>query len=171
MAQDQHTNLGQTKRIIALIIISIFISIGGILAYSEFLKWKAEQEKQKIIEAARKPIISSLKDPLSAQFKDEWITSDKITVCGEVNAKNSLGGYVGFKYYISNGDEFLIEGSTFSSWPLSKIKGDIPEEIKIGIKTMERASEPDAKSYTINSANSMRKPLFDLLYLKLCTND
>ena len=40
----------------------------------------------------------SLKDPDSAQFKNVK------GYCGEVNSKNSYGGYVGFnKFYISNG--------------------------------------------------------------------
>lgn len=48
---------------------------------------------------------NSLKDPDSAQFQDVK------GYCGEVNAKNSYGGYTGFKkFYISNGQaEFLDE--------------------------------------------------------------
>lgn len=42
-------------------------------------------------------VLSSLKDPSSAQFQNVKGS------CGEVNAKNSYGGYIGFrKFYVSN---------------------------------------------------------------------
>lgn len=44
-----------------------------------------------------------LKDPNSAQFKN---VKDK---CGEVNAKNTYGGYTGFKRFIVVSDSALIE--------------------------------------------------------------
>ena len=43
-----------------------------------------------------------LVDPESAQFSELRLTRDG-SVCGLINAKNSFGGYVGFKpfYYLS----------------------------------------------------------------------
>lgn len=40
-----------------------------------------------------------LKDPDSARF-DDIHTTPKGVVCGTVNAKNSLGGYVGYRQFI-----------------------------------------------------------------------
>jgi len=45
-----------------------------------------------------------LKDPSSVQYKNVGIITKKAgtkTVCGEFNAKNSYGGYVGFKYFLA----------------------------------------------------------------------
>lgn len=49
-------------------------------------------------EKAKKTIANSLKDPGSAQFRNIRESSPGI-LCGEVNAKNSMGGYVGFKRF------------------------------------------------------------------------
>jgi len=50
------------------------------------------------IKSAREFVKSNLKDPDSAQFKDEKSPSDRI-VCGMVNSKNEFGGYSGFIEY------------------------------------------------------------------------
>lgn len=48
--------------------------------------------------ATEELVKSALKDPESAKFKNV------VGVCGEVNSKNSYGGYTGFKsFYISDG--------------------------------------------------------------------
>ncbi len=52
-----------------------------------------------------------LKDPDSAKFKNVKVSSASGYVCGEVNAKNSYGGYTGFTkfagVYIGNTFIFL----------------------------------------------------------------
>lgn len=54
------------------------------------------------LEEAQEATAQKLIDPSSAQFRDvRW--NDE-TVCGEVNAKNRMGGYVGFKQFYA--DEF-----------------------------------------------------------------
>ncbi|WP_462402288.1 hypothetical protein [Pseudomonas sp. Marseille-QA0332] len=50
------------------------------------------------IERAREAVSEQLTDPSSAQFRNEWSKKDG-WVCGEVNSKNVMGGYVGFKRY------------------------------------------------------------------------
>ncbi len=56
--------------------------------------------KDRLINEAKSAISEDFKDPSSAQFRNIWVTYepeiDKSTVCGEVNAKNSFGAYVGF---------------------------------------------------------------------------
>ena len=56
-----------------------------------------------LIQELRKPILSELTDPDSAKFRGEtivspWTVSDSV-LCGEVNAKNQMGGYVGYKRF------------------------------------------------------------------------
>ncbi|ATH99545.1 hypothetical protein EGY22_13065 [Alcaligenes faecalis] len=56
-----------------------------------------------MLHQAREPILARLNDPDSAQFRNErfiggWTISG--AMCGEVNAKNRMGGYTGYvKYY------------------------------------------------------------------------
>ena len=49
-------------------------------------------------------VANQMKDPNSAEFRN-WhaFQSDKgLLVCGEVNAKNSFGGYVGFTHFVAH---------------------------------------------------------------------
>ena len=58
--------------------------------------------------ALRKRIVDQLTDPESARFKDEFLSlsddesSTVKSLCGFVNAKNQMGGYVGFKAFYVN---------------------------------------------------------------------
>jgi len=49
--------------------------------------------------AARSIVRDLLRDPRSAQFQRERV-GKKGAVCGQVNAKNTYGGYVGFADYV-----------------------------------------------------------------------
>lgn len=57
---------------------------------------------------AHERIKDFLKDPDSAKFRSEFIGKDG-AVCGFVNAKNSYGGYGGFKAYIVDPERVIIE--------------------------------------------------------------
>lgn len=50
---------------------------------------------------------NGLTDPESAQFRNIRVFSDwtprQTAICGEVNAKNRMGGYVGFKHFTAYG--------------------------------------------------------------------
>ena len=57
-----------------------------------------------LIEMTRASVLNDLKDPQSAQFKKIEIVTNSLSenaVCGEVNAKNSYGGYTRFKAFFS----------------------------------------------------------------------
>ena len=67
--------------------------IAGILGLGLVLSGCSNIEKE-----TEERVRNSLKDPQSAQFQNVK------GYCGEVNAKNSYGGYTGFKqFYVSNG--------------------------------------------------------------------
>ena len=62
----------------------------------------------------RVPIFKKLSDPASAQFQAEkhegnWLWP-KGALCGEVNSKNQMGGYVGFKRFVAYRGVATIEG-------------------------------------------------------------
>ena len=55
------------------------------------------------IKQAQKLVMDGLTDPASAMFKDDSERPQKdgsVAVCGQVNAKNRMGGYVGYRMYI-----------------------------------------------------------------------
>ncbi|MBF8793485.1 hypothetical protein QFA96_22950 [Pseudomonas sp. Ap32] len=51
------------------------------------------------IDLAREAVAEQLKDPASAQFRNERVVGNDRTVCGEVNGRNSAGAYAGFTSY------------------------------------------------------------------------
>jgi hypothetical protein len=48
----------------------------------------------------RQAVMDQLIDPESAQFRSERQDDVLKAYCGEVNSRNSLGGYVGWQHYI-----------------------------------------------------------------------
>lgn len=85
-----------------LIGVSVLVC-GGWLLYDK--KWGEESREKSsrlaAIELLQNRVRRELKDPSSAEFKIYTFRSDYL--CGEVNAKNSLGGYTGFKYFTVEG--------------------------------------------------------------------
>lgn len=60
------------------------------------------------ITEAKQSIASDLKDPNSVEYRNLHKYSESV-VCGEYNAKNSYGGYIGFKPFIygSTGENYI----------------------------------------------------------------
>ena len=58
-----------------------------------------------LIAKARKQVAAMMKDPDSATFRTLHVGKHEGAryVCGEINAKNSMGGYVGFMKFLSDG--------------------------------------------------------------------
>lgn len=56
------------------------------------------------VASTKQVVTRNYKDPASAQWRDLFLAkSDTPTLCGEVNGKNSYGGYTGFKRFYSTG--------------------------------------------------------------------
>lgn len=90
------------------------ISIACVLTMCALLAACGESEAQKEARInanlkilGEKYVKAKLKDPDSAQFQNQFI-GIKGAPCGEVNSKNSFGGYTGFKRYISVGDAMTV---------------------------------------------------------------
>ena len=61
----------------------------------------AEADFSAFVEEAKQNITAGLKDPNSVQFRKLHVAHEgaKPVLCGELNAKNSYGGYVGFRRF------------------------------------------------------------------------
>lgn len=84
-------------------------------------------KKEVLIPKLKAQITAQLKDPASAQFRNEvfyqniFVTKDgkkhpaEAAICGEINAKNSFGAYTGFRRFVSSalvtpeGDNFNMQ--------------------------------------------------------------
>ncbi|MCL6248049.1 hypothetical protein M5F00_09260 [Acinetobacter sp. ANC 4945] len=88
---------------------------------------RAEKEAQEIYEReqhdkeismqidAKRALISVLKDPDSATIRNQN------GFCGEVNSKNSFGGYTGFRRFIASSAIVAIEGENMDSSEFQKV--------------------------------------------------
>lgn len=62
------------------------------------------------IEAGKAAVLTRLKDPESARFGDVWAGGDSALVfCGNVNSKNSFGGYTGERFFWGVGTDAAFE--------------------------------------------------------------
>ena len=62
-------------------------------------------------------------DPDSAKFRKVVVVRG--TVCGEVNAKNLMGGYVGYKRFVVDEEDALVDSGSFKFedlWELACLK-------------------------------------------------
>lgn len=87
--------------------ISAFLAAVGLVSVTVAIAGcKASPEEAAIVEAKEK-VKRELVDPESALFRDIAVKRMKLgglNVCGEVNSKNSLGGYAGYReFFVKNG--------------------------------------------------------------------
>ena len=66
-----------------------------------------------VVEKSKQMVLSKLKDPESARFRNQKIIEFRggKLLCGEVNAKNSYGGYVGFLPYMASRGYVILMGN------------------------------------------------------------
>lgn len=71
----------------------------------------------KLQRLVRSWVVAGLKDPDSAKFRNQY------GVCGEVNAKNAMGGYVGYRRFIAARKDlvFVNDGITTSPSDFEKV--------------------------------------------------
>lgn len=93
-------------------------------AASAALVAQARTAKQaELLEKAR----AALKDPSSAQFQGVRVNNGGTAICGKMNAKNSFGGYVGFRDFVGTDEGVVVKP---------------PECGEVGISTLaERSSD------------------------------
>ena len=121
------------KKIIALAVAAAALSAGGFALQ----KWQhqqtqkkaeelAETNKKAAVATAENTIRNMLKDPESANFRATKLFENG-NACGEVNAKNSYGGYIGY-----------------AEWTIIEGKPRIyKEDDKLRLPACEYAQNPD----------------------------
>lgn len=65
--------------------------------------------KAELITRLQDKVAATLKDPSSAQFRNINLVERTTTLCGEVNAKNSFGGYVGFRPFVASEQAAFVQ--------------------------------------------------------------
>lgn len=104
-------------RVLIKILIAIIVIILGILALVFSFGIKSgnnkslNDEKYKEISwmnLGKEAVKKRLKDGSSAEFRNVFFKNNGVPItCGEVNAKNSFGGYGGYQRFISAGNDEL----------------------------------------------------------------
>lgn len=74
-----------------------------------------EYPRAEISSAARNVIRQGSKDPDSLKFRNEFVARPGIH-CGEVNGKNSFGGYTGFKRFITNDRRLMLDDGSMQNF-------------------------------------------------------
>lgn len=66
------------------------------------------------IAEAKERVAREMRDPESAQFRDIKVLPGKEgpIICGQVNAKNAYGGYVGFNPFLVAGSSVMLGSDT-----------------------------------------------------------
>lgn len=89
----------------ATAIVAVGVSASIYMKWDEWIVWPE----------LRKPVLAALKDPESAQFRNQH--SSRGVLCGEVNSRNSMGGFVGFTRFVSStSDRYAMAGYSTRSW-------------------------------------------------------
>lgn len=75
-----------------------------------------EPPEAQFAQAAKKLLEARLRDPGSVQYRNLGVyrplEAQGRSLCGEFNAKNSLGGYVGFKrFWVDRDGQVRVEGN------------------------------------------------------------
>jgi hypothetical protein len=146
----------------------ISIATAGALGLGLYL-WKYQEWIA--IPKARAPLMTYLKDPASAQFRNERIVPSG-ALCGEVNSKNSMGGYVGFKRYILAGTEsnYLEDAGTLGRSSTADIIFRLDEETAIIRRFVDFRKENPGFPVPSESerAEIVAKNFFDHKWKALC---
>lgn len=119
------------------------------------------------------PLLSSLKDPGSAQFRNERLTTSGV-LCGEVNSKNSFGGNGGFKHFIlaGQGANYIEDTGALGTWSTKDTQLRDQEEAAIRLHILKYNDENRGLPLDMPSDAERReyanKKFFEAKWSKLC---
>lgn len=79
-------------------------SLSVVAVYSESVEAELmNASPEQVINMAKNVMADTLKDPVSAQFRNIRLVQylNGAVICGQMNGKNSYGGYVGFRDFVA----------------------------------------------------------------------
>ena len=130
------------------------------------LKQEAEQKVKEAenarLEALKSIVLNHLTDPESAQFRKLKLLSGDKGLCGELNAKNKFGGYVGFRAFAVGSNEKAV---ILKSMSLDIAKEDDSKMKELAVALKINGSRSEAESLIEDSV--FKK---DFAHWKECTN-
>lgn len=139
-------------------------TLAAVVFYLKFDAWVN-------IPSARTPMTRLLKDPDSAQFRDERLTPAGV-LCGEVNAKNSMGGYIGFRKYISiqEGMVYIERDGVLGEWKTADIIAQLERKNQLLRQYIQWRKEGiDVPQFSEREMDEKaNKSLFELKWKELC---
>jgi hypothetical protein len=121
----------------------------------------------------REPLMASLKDSESARFRNERIAKSG-ALCGEVNSKNSFGGYVGFKRFIlaGQGASYLEDVGALGAWSPTDEQLRDQEETSVKLHVLKYNDEHRGIPLDMPSDTERReyanRRFFEAKWAKLC---
>lgn len=103
-------------QVLGLILLVVFImTIKGCITDDDDAKPSEGNRYFEVKSLVEQSVRGVLKDPDSAEFRGFFPgqSNGNAIGCGEVNSKNTFGGYTGFKRYVSGGGDVVgLEGET-----------------------------------------------------------
>lgn len=115
-------------------------SMAVVDAYAESVtSYLTKRSVADALAAAKEAAANNLKDPGSAQFRNVRVVmygNSKI-VCGEINGKNSYGGYVGFV-------PFVASTTAATLYDRDSRYAEVTTAANVGITTACLSNRPDA---------------------------
>lgn len=134
-----------------------------------------------LISITKENVQRQLKDPQSAQFREVKVVTNTLnekTVCGEVNAKNSYGGYTGFKaFYTTDGRNinFIDNTEKPSQYKKNLVKysqaGCLGEAEELATRKSENIKKVCEANYDLIRKVVVEKKNPDVAYTELLKNN
>ncbi|MPQ56431.1 hypothetical protein F8197_06980 [Duganella sp. FT27W] len=103
---SNHMNFLHTLRrhVAGLLAVAAMLALAGC---GETRAQKKQREASAVIAMGEKYVREKIREPASAQFRNQFIGKGGAP-CGEVNAKDAFGAYLGYQRYISVARELTM---------------------------------------------------------------
>jgi hypothetical protein len=146
------------------------LAIAGLACAAAVTYW-LNYESWVTLPRARALIADKLRDPSSAQFRNERFTASG-NLCGELNSKNGAGGYVGFRRFISMGPDanYLEAEGPIGEWSHADFMLRMDKKIElIKMHTKWRGEGIDIPEFSERELDEMVvKRFFEDKWRELC---
>lgn len=145
---------------------AIVIATAAVTVYANYGPWIAFREKRSFIN-------DHMKDPGSTQFRNEHLSAAG-WLCGELNSKNGMGAYNGFKrFFVRSKDEAYLEGEGSLGEETTQDVIDALDEETSMLKSYNdlRSAHPDMKFEVLSRyerREQARRNLFEKKFRATC---